>query len=91
MPCNCGSPTDLRVVVIEGDTGGTLLSRAIDATDEQCRVFLERYYTLADSGRWPNMCPPVVECGQCRKRRNDELDAELEYWREKSGQYDDDD
>jgi hypothetical protein len=83
--CNIAKD-DCRLTVIEGDTNCTLLTRRESETHE---AFMDRYYGLVDSGRYPNMTTPLRECADCCKARNEEVEAELEYWRRKSGTYDD--
>jgi hypothetical protein len=73
------------IVVIETDTGGTLVSRRFN--DDETR-FNERYHSLVDSGRYPNMSNLQVECKACRGLRYKEMEEELEYWRRKNGDYD---
>lgn len=81
----CGGGSDeCRVVVIETDTGGTLLSRRIG---EDAERFNARRYALIDSGRYPNMSEPQLECPDCRGVRLREIEDELEYFRQKSGDY----
>jgi len=80
------APTDeCLIVVIETDTSGTLVSRKMDGDAEQ---FTNRYHSLVDSGRYPNMSEPQVECKACRSLRYKEMEEELEYWRRKNGYYD---
>lgn len=85
---SCGfdvSPDNCLIVVIETDTGGTLVSRRFDEDSER---FTNRYHTLVDSGRYPNMSNPQVECSTCRNIRYKEMEEELEYWRRKNEEYD---
>jgi len=83
--CNtCGmsvSSNDCLIVVIESDTNGTLVSRRFDENDER---FNNRYHSLVDSGRYPNMGKPEVECKSCRYIRYKELEEEAEYWANKA-------
>lgn len=84
---SCGFNYDAnscRVVVIETDTGGTLVSRAIN---EDSEVFTNRYHSLVDSGRYPNMSNPQIECNYCRNLRYKEIQEELDYWDAKNNQY----
>ncbi len=87
--CNIAyNRSDCLIVVIETDTGGTLVSRHMDENDER---FNNRYHSLIDSGRYPNMSNPQIECKACRGLRYKELAEEIEYWRRKHGYYDDSD
>lgn len=84
----CGKVHDsnkCRMVVIDSDTDCTLLAKRNGQTDDQ---FLDRYYALVDSGLYPNMTRPMIECDSCRIQRLEKVDAELEYWRRKNGTYD---
>lgn len=72
------------IVVIETDTGGTLVSRRMDEDSER---FTNRYHSLVDSGRYPNMSEPQIECKACRGIRYKEMEEEAEYWRRKHGYY----
>ena len=91
MVCaSCGldvSPNDCLIVVIETDTGGTLAARRV--TEDETR-FISRYHSLVDSGRYPNMSRPQVECKACRTMRYKEMEGEAEYWRSKHGWYEND-
>lgn len=69
------------IVVIETDTGGTLVSRRFDEGEEK---FINRYHSLVDSGRYPNMSNPQIECKACRTLRYKEIEEELEYWNSKN-------
>ena len=77
--------SDCLVVVIETDTGGTLVSRRIDENPDR---FNNKYFSLVDSGRYPNMSNPQIECKACRGLRYKEMEEEAEYWRRKHGDYD---
>lgn len=84
--CDMSVPdSECLIVVIETDTGGTLVSRRMDEDSER---FTNRYHSLVDSGRYPNMSEPQVECKACRFIRYKEMEEELEYWRRKNGDYD---
>lgn len=95
MICNvCGTDAnrdDCRVVVIDTDTSGTLLIRPITDDRERREAFEARYHALVDSGRYPNMSSPQIECKACRGLRYREMEEEAEYWRRKHGYYDDED
>ena len=81
---NCDEK-DCLIVVIETDTGGTLVSRHINEDETR---FINRYHSLIDSGRYPNMSNPQIECKSCRDIRYKEMEEEAEYWRRKHGYYD---
>jgi hypothetical protein len=88
--CDINVPLDeCLIVVIETDTGGTLVSRRMDDNSEEAlERFTNRYHALVDSGRYPNMSNPQVECKGCRGIRYKEMEEEAEYWRRKQGYYD---
>lgn len=67
---------DCLVVVIETDTGGTLVARRIG---EDRTRFDNRYHSLIDSGRYPNMSQPEIECKACRGLRYKEMEEEARY------------
>jgi hypothetical protein len=75
---------DCLIVVIETDTGGTLVCRK---PTEDTERFNNRYHSLVDSGRYPNMSEPQVECKACRGLRYKEMEEELEYWNQKNKCY----
>lgn len=86
--CDMSAPTsECLIVVIETDTGGTLVSRRMDEDSER---FINRYHSLVDSGRYPNMSNPQVECKSCRSIRYKEMEEEIEYWNKKQGYYNSD-